>query len=184
MSRTIYVALLRGINVGGHHKIPMAELRSLCTEMGLRDVQTYIQSGNLVFSSEESEATIEDALEPSIERRFGHEISVIVRRADDWAAFVESNPFPEVGETDPKRLALGIAKATPNSRAIKDLRERAAHGEQLAQTGEALWVHFPDGVAKSKLSPDLMTRLVGSPVTMRNWRTVLKLQDMAQQVSE
>ena len=184
MSRTIFVALLRGINVGGHNKIPMAELRLLCAEMGMGDVQTYIQSGNLVFSSAKPAAALENALEQSIERRFGHKISVIVRRAGDWAVYVESNPFPEIGKREPNLLALGLAKAALNSQAIKGLRERAANGEQLAQTGEALWVHFPKGVATSKLSPNLMARLVGSPVTLRNWRTVLRLQGMAQQLSE
>lgn len=184
MSRTKLIALLRGINVGGHNKIPMAELRSLCAEMGWDDVKTYIQSGNLVFSSEESATALENALEQSIERRFGLEISVIVRRADDWSAYVKQNPFPEAGKKEPNLLMLGLAKAPIKNKTIKSLRERAANGEQLAQTRDALWVHFPQGVARSKLSPNLMARLVGSPVTMRNWRTVLKLQGMVQQRSE
>ena len=178
MSRTKFIGLLRGINVGGHNKIPMVELRSLCTEMGWDEVRTYIQSGNIVFASDDSAKSLEKALEQSIERRFDLKIPVIIRRANDWLAYVERNPFPEIGKTDPNLLALGLAKATPKASALKDLRERAVNGEQLAQTRDALWVHFPQGVARSKLTPDLMTRLIGSPVTMRNWRTVLKLRDM------
>jgi len=181
MLRSRFIALLRGINVGGHNKIPMSDLRSLCTEIGWDNVRTYIQSGNLVFSANKTVKLLEDELEQSIERRFGLEISVIVRRADHWSAYVERNPFPEAGKKEPNLLALGLAKATPNSTAVNGLRERAANGEQLAQTRDALWVHFPQGVARSKLTPDLMARLVGSPVTMRNWRTVLKLQDLARQ---
>lgn len=181
MPRTQFIALLRGINVGGHNKIPMSELRSLCGELGWGDVQTYIQSGNLVFSAAKSTATLQRELERSIERHFGLEIAVMVRSANDWAAYVDGNPFPEVARQEPKLLALGLAKSALKPNALKDLRERAVDGEQLAQNHDALWVHFVKGVAKSKLTPSLVARLAGSPVTMRNWRTVLKLQEMAQQ---
>ncbi len=181
MLRTQFIALLRGINVGGHNKIPMSDLRSLCAEIGWDNVRTYIQSGNLVFPAKKTVKLLEDELEQSVERRFGLEISVIVRRTDDWSAYVERNPFPDAGMKEPNLLMLGLAKAPVKSNAINGLRERAVNGEQLVQTGEALWVHFPEGVARSKLSPALMARLVGSPVTMRNWRTVLKLRDLARQ---
>jgi len=178
VSRTRFIGLLRGINVGGHNKIPMAELRALCTEIGWDEVRTYIQSGNIVFAANGSTKSLENALEQSIERRFGLRISVVVRRANDWSAYVERNPFPDAARKEPKLLALGLAKVTPNSSALNDLQERAANGEQLAQTRDVLWIHFPNGIARSKLTPDLMARLVGSPVTLRNWRTVLKLKEL------
>ncbi len=178
-----FIALLRGINVGGHNKIPMAELRSLCAELGWKDVQTYIQSGNVVFTAGAAPAVLEAELERAIERRFGLVIAVIVRAATDWPAYAKSNPFPEASEKEPKAVMLALSKAPPKADAETALRERAVHGERIVQAGDALWIHFSDGVAGSKLSPALVDRLVGSPVTARNWRTVLKLGELAGQTS-
>ncbi len=174
-----FIALLRGINVGGHNKVPMAELRPLCAELGWGDVQTYIQSGNLVFTAGGAPAALENELERAIERRFGFKVSVLVRAAKDWPAYIKGNPFPEASEKEPNAVMLGLSKSPPKADAEKGLRERATHGERIVQVGEALWIHFSDGVAGSKLSPGLLDRLVGSPVTTRNWRTVLKLGEMA-----
>ena len=174
-----FVGLLRGINVGGHNKIRMSDLRSLCTEIGWDEVQSYIQSGNLVFSAAATAARLEVQLEESIERRFGLQIPVIVRDAEDWFGYVKSNPFPEASLKEPNQVTLALSKRTPKSDATERLRERASNGESVVQTGNVLWIHFSGGSAKSKLSPTLLNRLVGSPVTARNWRTVLKLEDLA-----
>ena len=176
-----FIALLRGINVGGHNKVPMAELRPLCAELGWKDVQTYIQSGNLVFTAGGAAAALEAKLEGAIERRFGFKISVLVRAAEDWPAYVKGNPFPEASEKEPNAVMLGLSKSPPKADAERSLNERATHGERIVQVGEALWIHFGDGVVGSRLSPGLLDRLVGSPVTTRNWRTVLKLGEMAGQ---
>ncbi len=175
-----FIALLRGINVGGHNKIPMSDLRSLCAEIGWNNVRSYIQSGNLVFSASAAASSLEADIEQAIERRFGLQITVVVRRVNDWVAYVDSNPFPDVAMKEPNTLMLGLSKATPKSNALKELRARSADGERLEQTGDALWLHLKYGAAKSKISPALLTRLVGSPVTVRNWRTVLKLRELAE----
>lgn len=176
--RSKFVGLLRGINVGGHNKIPMSDLRSLCTGIGWDEVQSYIQSGNLVFSAATTATRLEDQLEESIERHFGLQIPVIVRNADDWSRYVKNNPFPEMSLQEPNRVALALSKRTPKSDAAERLRERAENGESVTQVGNGLWIHFSSGAAKSKLSPTLLNRFVGSPVTVRNWRTVLKLDDL------
>lgn len=173
------IGLLRGINVSGHHKIPMTELRSMCAAIGFSHVQTYIQSGNLVFSTSGNPATIESELEHAIARHFHFQIPVIVRKAADWSACITGNPFPKASREEPNRVMLALAKASPKPEAASELRDRAVNGERVAQVGEALWIHFAEGVAGSKLSPSLLDRLVGSSVTMRNWRTVLKLGELA-----
>lgn len=178
VTRQKYIALLRGINVGGHNKIPMPDLRALCTKMGWGDVRSYIQSGNIVFSAKATTSSLEDELEQAIEQNFGFEIIVIVRTAEDWFRYMTSNPFPEAAAEVPKLLMLGLSKNPPNSNALEALQQRAATDEHLAQTGNALWIHFGGGVANSKLSPAVLNRLVGSPVTARNWRTVLKLNEL------
>lgn len=174
-----YIALLRGINVTGRNKIPMPELRALCAGLGWVGVQSYIQSGNLVFMAGDIPASLEAGLEQAIERQFGLSIPVIVRAASDWPAYVKGNPFPEASQREPNLVLLALSKAPPKPGAVEGLQQRAQNGERIAQVGDALWVHYAGGVGRSKLSPALLNRLVGSPVTGRNWRTVLKLDELA-----
>lgn len=174
-----YIVLLRGINVSGHNKIPMADLRALCTELGFGDVQTYIQSGNVVLTAPGPASQLEAQLEAAITRRFGLSISVLVRSAAQWPAYLRENPLRAAADKEPNLVMLALSKAPPKEGAVAALRERAVAGEKIEAAGEALWFHYADGVARSKLSPALIDRLVGSPVTARNWRTVQKLAELA-----
>jgi uncharacterized protein (DUF1697 family) len=174
------VALLRGINVGGHNKIPMAGLRDLCAELGWQDVQTYIQSGNLVFTAAPGPPALETDLEEAILDRFGLEITVIVRAASAWAAYMDANPFPAATEREPNFVHMLLSKAPAAPDAAERLQERATTGERVALAGKALWIHYPNGAGRSKLSPALLERLAGSPVTGRNWNTALKIAEMVQ----
>jgi uncharacterized protein (DUF1697 family) len=174
-----FIALLRGINVGGHNQLPMPELRSLCAGLGWENVQSYIQSGNLLFQAGASAASLEAELERAIEHRFGLSIPVIVRAGADWPAYVKGNPYPEASRKEPNLVMLILSKAPPKEGAVEGLREYALSGERIDQVGDGLWIHYAGGVGRSKLSPALLDRLVGSPVTARNWRTVLKLDDLA-----
>jgi uncharacterized protein (DUF1697 family) len=173
-----FVALLRGINVGGHTKVLMAELRSLCASIGWCDVETYIQSGNVVFSASSRANVLEEEIERSIEKEFGHSISVIVRSAQEWPAYVQGNPFPDLSRAKPNAVMMGLSKLPLKADTLSLLQERAVRGEQVAQVGEALWIYYSAGVAGSKLSPGVFDRFAGSPVTVRNWRTVVKLGEM------
>jgi len=173
------IALLRAVNVGGR-KLPMAELRALCGELGWEDVETYIQSGNLLFSAAGRVEAHEEVLEKAIEDRFGLEVPVIVRTAKQWAELAAANPFPDVARDEPNRLQLLVSKKPPKADAASTLMERARAGEAVEAAGGALWFHFPAGVGTSKLTPGIIDKAAGSPSTSRNWRTVLKLQEMAQ----
>lgn len=174
-----FIALLRGINVSGHKKIPMADLRALGTGCGYKDVQSYIQSGNLIFTSSGAEAELEAELEKAIAARFGFAVDVLVRSAQKWPALLAGNPFPQAAVAEPNLLMLALAKRPPHKDAVAALRERAKHGERIEAAGEAIWFHYAQGVAGSKLSPALIDRLVGSPVTARNVRTAHKLAELA-----
>ena len=173
------IALLRAVNVGGR-KLPMADLRALCGELGWEEVETYIQSGNLVFGASGKAEALEARLEKAIEERFGLDVPVIVRTASQWADLVAANPFPEVAREAPNRLQLLVSKRPPDSGAAEKLMERARAGETVKAAGGALWFHFPEGVGTSKLTPAIIDKTAGSPSTSRNWRTVLKLQELAQ----
>lgn len=174
-----FIALLRGINVSGRNRVPMAELKAHCAELGWAEAQTYIQSGNVVFDADGAPSAHESALEKLIEKKFGLSIPVIVRRGKDWPAYVKGNPFLEAAEQEPNRLMLCLSKAEPRPDAVQGLAQRAKDGEKLALVRDALWIHYAAGAGTTKLSPSLLDRLVGSPVTARNWRTVLKLQEVA-----
>ena len=171
------VALLRAVNVGGR-KLPMAELRALCTGLGWSDVRTYIQSGNIVFEAEREPRALEAQLEAALRSRFGMEVPTIVRTVPQWKRLVESNPFASEAETEPNRVLAGLAKAKIASGAADAIQAKAAAGERVALAGEALWFHYPAGVGTSKLTPALIDRSAGSPVTARNWRTILTLEEM------
>ena len=173
-----FIALLRGINVGGHAKVPMAELRALAEGLGWEDVRTYIQSGNLAFEAKGKAPALETALEQALGGHFGFAPAVIVRSAADWGAFDRANPFPKESAAEPNRVMIGLSKQKPRAGAAEALEERAAAGERVREAAGALWFHYPQGAGTSKLTPGLIDRLVGSPLTARNWRTFLKLKEM------
>lgn len=177
-----FIALLRGINVSGHNKIPMAELCALCAELGWADVRSYIQSGNLLFQADGPATALENDLEQAIMRQFNLAIPVIMRTAANWSAYVSGNPLPQASVDEPNRVMLALAKSPPRQDALEKLQERATSTEHIMQIDDALWIHFGEGVGQSKLTPTLLDRFVGSPVTMRNWRTVLKLDEMRRQL--
>ena len=173
-----HVALLRGINVGGRNRIAMAELRAICSDIGLTDVRTYIQSGNVVFRSDTGRARLETQIEDAIGERLNLRVSVLVRSAAEWATYRSANPFPEETKREPKLVMLALSKQTPAADAAERLNERAADGERVVRTGDCLWFHFQAGSGRSKLSPTLIDRLTGSPVTTRNWLTVEKIASL------
>lgn len=173
-----HVALLRAVNVGGTAKLPMAQLRELCGELGWRRVETYVQSGNVVFEADAAASELETALEQAVERRFGFSRPVLVRSAAQWRDLAAGSPFPEAERDEPNRLMLCLAKAPIAGGAAAALQERAAAGEQVHARGDALWVYYPAGAGTSKLTPALFDKAAGSPVTARNWRTVLRLEEM------
>jgi uncharacterized protein (DUF1697 family) len=171
------VALLRAVNVGGH-KLPMAELRALCGELGWTDVATYIQSGNIVFTANGKAEAIEAALEKAIAGKYGYEAPAIVRTAAQWAKLPPGNPFKAAAKDEPNRLMLLLSKHPPVKGAEDAIQAPAQNGEQVRRAGDALWIHFPAGQADSKLTPSLIDRAIGSPATGRNYRTVTTLLEM------
>lgn len=170
------LALLRGINVGGGNKVPMADLRALCAELGWIRIETFIQTGNIVFEAEEADPAA--ALEAGIAVRFGLQIAVAVRTAAQWRALVAANPFPDAADAEPARLMVTVPKHALAGDAADALRERAGCGERVAEAAGALFIHYPGGAGRSKLMPGLIDRLAGTPCTSRNWRTVLALERM------
>ena len=171
------VALLRAVNVGGR-KLPMAGLRAAAEALGWTAVATYIQSGNLIFAAAGEPAELESELEIALRERFGIEVPTMMRTAAQWAKLAAANPFAKAAEDEPNRVMMLVSKRPPAADAAERLVERAKAGEQVRSAGGALWFHYPEGAGTSKLTPSLIDRIVGSPATARNWRTVLRLREM------
>jgi uncharacterized protein (DUF1697 family) len=183
-----HVALLRGINVGGRNKVPMADLREVVTSLGHTGVTTYIQSGNVLFSTAETDtAKLAAALEAAIEERFGIWSSVVVLSRDGLAKVLAGNPYPD--EPNPKLVHVVFL----NNKLPDDLLDRIAEAESAAAAkgsrdtvqavGHALYVHTPDGYGTSELaqalfriiSPPAKQKKQGLAATARNWATAVKL---------
>lgn len=173
------IALLRGINVGASTTVPMVELRALCAELGFGAVQSYIQSGNLVFRSRRTAARIETILEAAVAEQFRVSAPVLVRDAATWGDYVAQSPFPDATIVTPNLVMLAISKRPPPADIAELVRARALPGERVASGPGGLWIHYGGGAARSKIAPGSLDRLFGSPVTTRNWRTVVKLHHMA-----
>jgi uncharacterized protein (DUF1697 family) len=173
-----YVVLLRAINVGAR-QAPMADLRAACEVAGFAEVASYIASGNLVLTSPRSAAEVEARVEEIIQERSGFHSDAIARSATAWRRYLNADAFAADRKARPAQVHLCLSKAPPNPDAASRLAERATLGERFVIEGDALWADFAGGVGKSKITPALLDRCVGSPVTARNWNTVLKLAEMS-----
>jgi uncharacterized protein (DUF1697 family) len=176
----VFVALLRGVNVVGANRCSMDALRGACEARGFRAVRTWVNSGNLVFEGRGTPRAVEARIEDAIRADLGLEVPVIVRTAARWAGYLKvPRALSVAARSSPDRVLLGLSKAPPREGALAALRERAAAGERIAVNGDAVWVHYPEGVGRSKITPALLDRAVGSPVTARNWNTVRALARLA-----
>lgn len=173
------VALLRAVNVGGRSTLPMADLRRVLEALGFRRVETLLQSGNAVFTARERSArTIEARLEQALRADLGLETDVIVRTPDQWRAMVDGNPFTGVAADDPSHMLVMALKRPAESVAIAPLQRVATAGEQMHLTHDTLYLTYPGGIHRSKLTGAFIERTLGTRGTSRNWNTVLKLQAM------
>ncbi len=183
VNHSVKIGLLRGINVAGQKKLPMAKLRELASSIGLSDVKTYIQSGNLVFRSALSEKKASETLEKAITKHFGFEVEVVVISAKEWLAYAKASPFPDAQEERPKTLLLGVSKDGPGKNALEIIMPYA-ETERVEVKGKALWIDFVNGSGRSKIRPAVLQRALGASATTRNWRTVVKLAEMVRELND
>jgi uncharacterized protein (DUF1697 family) len=173
-----YVAFFRGINVGGHNRLPMKDLVAALESVGARDVATYIQSGNAVFRSEETYASVlSERIKAMIEERHGFEPQVLVLGSEGLERAVRSNPFPDA-ESEPKTLHAYFLAASPERPDLDGLEEIQGKRERFFLGEGVFFLHAPDGIGRSRLAANA-ERLLGVPATARNWRTVRKVMEMA-----
>jgi uncharacterized protein (DUF1697 family) len=178
---TAYAVLLRAINVGGRNKIAMPALREALHEAGYGDAATYIQSGNIVLSSPKGPAKVVDGVHACIETTFGLDVDVMVRTPTQLANVLETNPFADP-DADPKTLHVGFFDTEPDPGAVTELKIRATEAfgdDELAVKGTEVYLHYPNGSGRSKMTGSALERILGVRVTARNWRTVLTLHEMS-----
>lgn len=180
---TIYIALLRGINVGGHNKIKMADLRRTLETMGLSRVQTYIQSGNVLFESNESEEPLRKQIEHKIEEDFGFPVTVVLRTAVELMWIAENCPFSEEAISEAKvssegeSLYVALLLEAPSQEGIERLSAYRSESEEYRIEGREVYLLFRQSIRNSKLANNL--EKLNVPATVRNWKTINKLVTMA-----
>jgi uncharacterized protein (DUF1697 family) len=177
---SIHIALLRGINVGGRNQIAMSDLRDLLETLGFAGVKSLLQSGNFVFPSDRTTgATLERFLEAETVRRMKLTIDYFVRTAEEWQTIIARNPFPIEAKSDPSHLVVMFMKVEPSAKGVEALRAAIKGPEVVRPEGKHLYVVYPAGIGRSKLTGALIEQKLGSRGTGRNWNTILKLAAIA-----
>jgi uncharacterized protein (DUF1697 family) len=175
----VHVALLRGVNVGGKNKLAMTDLAELFRAAGCAEVRTYIQSGNVLFRAPAAlAATLSRALAAEIERRHGLRTPVVTRSAARLAKVARSNPFLAAG-ADPDELHVAFLADPPARAKVAALDPRRSPPDEFVVAGSEVFLRCPGGVARTKLTNDWFDRALATTSTLRNWRTVTRLVELA-----
>ena len=182
---SVIISMLRGVNVGGHNKIKMDQLRAVYESLGFRDAQTYIQSGNVVCRADKRDlATAGTRIEKGIERNFGFRPSVIVRSAAELREVIVRSPFAKRSGIDASRLLVAFLASSPAADALDKVLKIKCEPEELRVSGRELFIYFPNGMARPKLSLATVERTLKISYTGRNWNTVRKLLEMAEALEQ
>lgn len=174
-----YISLLRGINVSGQKKIIMEELRTLYESLGLNKVQSYIQSGNVLFQSDKKANALTKTIEQGIEKQYGYHVTVIIKTPDDLKKAIQQSPFQNIDET---KLHVAFLARKPSKPDMSPIEAVAVDGEQVKLVDDRVYLYCPNGSGRSKLSNNLIEKKLDTPATMRNWRTTNKLISLADEL--
>jgi len=179
----VVVSLLRAVNVGGHAVIKMADLKALYESLQFRDVQTYVQSGNVLFrSSADDLPGIAAKIQKGIEKRFRVTPGVMLRTVDDMRRIVKRNPFAKRAGIEPAKLHVHFLNHPVSRSAVEELKKLRPDPEELIPLDRELFIYFPNGAGRSKLPWHTVEKICASAGTSRNWNTVTKLLQMAEQL--
>jgi uncharacterized protein (DUF1697 family) len=175
-----YIALFRGINVGGTNVLPMKDLVDQLENLGSQNVKTYIQSGNAVFHNmEENASLLSNKIRAAIKKSHGFEPHVLLLTPEEIERAIESNPFPEA-ESEPKTLHIFFLASMPKNLDLGALESIRSDRERFALEDRVFYLHAPEGIGRSKLAANT-EKLLGVAITGRNWRTVCKVMAMVEQ---
>ncbi|QCW98652.1 DUF1697 domain-containing protein [Aggregatimonas sangjinii] len=176
-----YIALLRGINVSGQKKIIMSELRDMLKALNFQDVETYIQSGNIALkSSEGRNAKVAEKIKKAIADTFGYDVPVLVKTYGELKSIFKKNPFTDASDIEHKRVYFALLQETPQPELIKTFQQEKFEAEAFMVTNDCVYLNYKMGAGKAKLSNTLIERKLKVSATSRNYRTMVKLLEMAQ----
>lgn len=171
-----YVALLRGVNVGGKNRLPMKEFRALLEEIGCHNVATYIQSGNAVFSYDGSARKLQELIASRVADQFSFTPEVMLLSKASFDAILRESHFMD-DDLDPKLKHVSILQQAAKSPDLDKLQALAANGEEFHLTASAFYLRAPNGIGRSKLAASV-ERLLGVSATSRNWRSLTKISEL------
>ena len=181
----VLISMLRGVNLGPHKRVKMDALRALYVSLKLRDPQTYVQSGNVIFRSEETDLdALASRIESGIERKFGFQSDVIVRTPSELRDAIARNPFAARPGIEPAKLLVTFLRSHPTAEACDQLRNLKTEPEEVRIVGREIYTYYPDGMARPKLSWATIERCLKTSGTGRNWNSVTKLLEMAAALEE
>jgi uncharacterized protein (DUF1697 family) len=175
-----HVALLRGINVGGKHKLPMKDLVAMFAQAGCGDVRSYIQSGNIIFTAApDLSSRLSGMITAQIQKRFGFEAPVVLRTAAQLAKVITNNPFIQTGVAE-EQLHVMFLAGPPDSASVRRLDPARSAPDEFLVRGQEIYLRFPHGMGRSKLTTQYFDSILSTLSTVRNWRTATKLLELMQ----
>jgi uncharacterized protein (DUF1697 family) len=180
MNMPVFVALLRGVNVG-QNTLRMERLRELCVGIGLKNVRTYVQSGNIVFEAQGAASHWSQVLERKLAGETRLPVTVIVRSAADMGKVLAANPFLKERGIDPAKLHVTFLQQPPEKSAVEALGKVSAGADRFKWVEKEIYLHCPNGYGRSKLSNNAIEKVLSLRATTRNWNTVKKLYEMCAQ---
>jgi len=176
----VIISLLRGVNIGGHHKIKMDALRDLYENLGFRGAQTYLQSGNVVFRTKAGDTSrLANRIEEAIEKKFGFRPVVVQRTSEQLREVISRNPCAKRRGIDPRKLAVMFLKETPSAECLQTALKIKTAPEEMWIYGSEAYVYYPNGMARPKMSWPAIERALKTTGTGRNWNTVTQLVELA-----
>jgi len=178
---TTFIGMIRGVNVGGHKKLPMAALKALCDSLKLTSAKTHLNSGNVVFqSTRKDRPQLRRDLEDAIRKKIGIDVKIILRTPDEIRRAMAANPF---SKRDPSHLLIMFLEGQPSDDAAQALRKAHAGPEKIHFAGQELVIDYVDGIGRSKLTNALIERKLAVAGTARNWNTVSRLLELAENLN-
>jgi uncharacterized protein (DUF1697 family) len=180
---TAVISMLRGVNVGSHNRIKMEALRAVYESLDLRDVQTYVQSGNVIFGTRNRNLVrLAKELEDGIERTFGFRPALIFRTSSELRDIIGRNPFAERGGIDPSKLLVWFLASDPSVEARDKILQLKTDPEELRMDGRELYIYYPYGMGRTKLPMATIERTLKTSGTGRNWNSVTKILEIAERL--
>jgi uncharacterized protein (DUF1697 family) len=178
----VVICMLRGVNVGGHNLIKMDALKALCVSLRLKDPQTYVQSGNVIFRTEKDATKLAKRLQGALEKKFGFRPGVMLRTASELKDVIANNPFAGRNGIEPGKLLVNFLADDPGKDARKQAQAIKTDPEELHIIGREVFIYFPDGQGRSRLPWPKIERALGTSATGRNWNSVTKMLEIAEKL--